>query len=424
MKFSPVIFLIFLLGVILFFSCKTTISGSYLLEDQVKVEEPAEGIGNRKSACHDYLNYAPDTNHLEFTPVKYVRVNFHFMNSTDSSQNYTGQKAIDFANTILQGANYMFNNNKKSYLPRNNDIPVLPVRIQYILTPRENEPDDDGIYFHYDDECYFMVKKGKNSTLTHKTAFERYGVMKDTVLNVFLLPHHPDSVKSPTYGAFLMGIAMGDFVKVAWNFNTTEELDAIQMRGTFNHEVAHIYSLVHAWAYNDGCDDTPLHPLDTLSNNIMDYRSQQLSLTPCQIGKMHWRMSTPRATGRKFLEPLWCFRDPNKTIFIKDSIEWMTQKDLEGDLVITEGAQLRIGCRISIPKDGRITVEPGAKLILENAQLHNDCGDKWQGIEIQKSKKGVGEVISIGKVKIEDVEYPLNRDASGEIPRTFKKKSS
>lgn len=409
--------LLFSLLILLTWSCGTMIEATYLHESQLVIREKNDVEGMRKRACHDYLNYAPDTNHLEFTPVKYVRVNFHIMNSEDGTQHYDEAKGKSFALKVLEGANYMYNNNKKSFLPRNNDIPVLPVRIQYVLSPRPNDPYDDGIYFHYDDECYYMVKKGKNSTLYDKTVFERYGVQKDTVLNVFLLPHHPDSVYSPTYGAFKMGVALGKFIKLVWNFNTDEDLDPIQMRATFNHEVAHIYSLVHAWAYSDGCDDTPLHHLDTLSNNIMDYRSQQLSVTPCQIGKMHWRMSTPRAEGRRFLEPLWCIRDTTKTIFIKDSIAWFAQKDLEGDLVVESGASLRLGCRTSIPPGGKIVVRPNATLILENAQLHNDCGETWKGIEIQKSKNGAGKVISIGNVRIEDVDFPLQRDTTGEVSR-------
>ncbi|MCB0664150.1 MAG: hypothetical protein KDC24_15500, partial [Saprospiraceae bacterium] len=87
------------------------------------------------------------------------------------------------------------------------------------------------------------------------------------------------------------------------------------------------------------------------------------------------------------------------------------------DLIIELGGSLRLGCRVSVPPGGKIVVRPGATLILENTQLHNDCGETWKGIEIQKSKNAEGEVIFIGNVKIQDAEFPIERDASGKVVR-------
>ncbi|MCB0664041.1 MAG: hypothetical protein KDC24_14945, partial [Saprospiraceae bacterium] len=110
-----------LLSLVFLWSCGTMIEATYLKQGEVTIREKNDLEGNRKRACHDYLNYAPDTNHLDFTPIKYIRVNFHFMNSEDGSQNYDQEKGVAFAKKILEGANYMYNNNKKAYLPRNND---------------------------------------------------------------------------------------------------------------------------------------------------------------------------------------------------------------------------------------------------------------------------------------------------------------
>lgn len=76
-----------------------------------------------------------------------------------------------------------------------------------------------------------------------------------------------------------------------------------------NHEIGHIFSLIHTWNSIDGCDDTPRGPVingvesqcfnwssdpnnacnnwSNVSNNVMDYNNWQSSYTPCQIGRIH-----------------------------------------------------------------------------------------------------------------------------------------
>ena len=51
----------------------------------------------------------------------------------------------------------------------------------------------------------------------------------------------------------------------------------------------------------------------------------------------------------------------------------------------------------------KITVEPGATLKLYNAHLHNDCGDTWEGIDLQSTKRKNGKIEMYGKCSIENV---------------------
>jgi len=332
---------------------------------------PKEPHQQNSRPCYKYLNYAPDTGHLEFTPMKYIRVNMHFMNSSDSLRNLSEKAGIAYAKQMLQATNHALNNNVKSLLPKGNDLDVLPTRYEYILTPRPNDPDDDGIYFHYDDECYYYVKKGKNRNIYEREAFKKYGVQKDTVLNIFFMPHHPDSVASETYTPTGTAVALGKFIKMSGSFDKKAKMNAWEMRGQYNHEVAHIFGLVHAWNSNDGCDDTPRHSMDIASNNLMDYNSSQTSFTPCQIGKIHFRMSMLNPASRKLLVPNWCELHEDRHIYIRDSIHWQSMKDLEGHLTIQSGGVLKISCRVSLPKNAKITVEPGGELTLDNCKLHN-----------------------------------------------------
>ena len=370
-----------------------------------------------KGPCDQTESYIPDTNYLDHFPIKYIRINFHWINTSDSSKNYTGKKAIEFTKGLIKASNYDLAKNNKMWLPHGNDTPVLPLRFRYVLTPRPDDPDDDGIYFHYDDDIPFYVAKGKNRTLFDRTVEEKYAVQKDTVLNIFIIPHHPDSVKSTTYNAVGTGVALGSMVKIAGMFENGGSY--WNYRGCFNHEIGHIYGLSHTWRYNDGCDDTPKHKqncfsknerpeCDSLaSNNVMDYNAMQNAWSPCQIGRVQYRMAKEGSRQRKYLVPNWCQLNDDQHIFIRDSINWFGAKDLEGHLTIEPGGHLTIGCRVSLPKDAKITIMPGGKLTLDNARLHNACGDEWEGIEIQESGDKKGEVVFIGAPSFENIQNPI-----------------
>jgi len=383
-------------------------------EDIEQLPASYEGVSSssRRSPCRQADSYIPDTNYLEFTPMKYIRVNFHWMNSRDSASNYTGQEAIDFTHGLLMAANYDLEHNKKMWLPTGNDTPVLPTRFRYILTPDPDDANDDGIYFHFDDELYYYVAKGKNRNLYDKTIYKKYAVQQESVLNIYMMPHHPDSLDSPTYNAYITGVALSDGVKMTTGFESKKSF--WDLRGCFNHETGHIFGLSHTWAYNDGCDDTPKHKqecwnrgdrpgCDTLcSNNIMDYNAMQHAWTPCQIGKVHMKMASEKTKVRRYLQPNWCQVHEDRHIFIRDSINWTGNKDLEGHLTIESGGVLIIGCRISLPEGGEIVIKPGGKLILENARLHNVCGKEWAGIVIQQQGDKKGSLVFRGEPVIEN----------------------
>ena len=61
-------------------------------------------------------------------------------------------------------------------------------------------------------------------------------------------------------------------------------------------------------------------------------------------------------------------------------------------------------CRLSIPKGGKIIIEPKGTLVVNGGEIHNSCGDLWEGIEIKSKKKNVGKVVFINKVEINNLE--------------------
>jgi hypothetical protein len=180
-----------------------------------------------------------------------------------------------------------------------------------------------------------------------------------------------------------------------------------------NHEIGHIFSLGHAW-HEDGCPDTPNNPNcysvtgeapcdSIISNNLMDYNNSQMAITPCQIGRMHLVIARDDSEQRKFIVKDWCHHDTSKQIVIGDHVAWEGARDLSHSILVKSGASLKLCCRLSMPSGSSITLEPGAKLILEEIKVHNDCGETWQGIIMQHKGKMKSTVELIGNAVILDV---------------------
>lgn len=404
------------------FACNPKLTSQFFTKNDVVVSEAQIDTQNVRSnplasktnnkCCRDKISYIPDTTHLEFIRPKQIRVNFHIVNSADSTKNFAPEAGRAYVKELLSQCAKDYNHNKRMLLhPPGKETPVLPTLYRYALTPNKKIPGDDGIYFHYDDELFYIIKKGKNRNLHRRDVSKKYGVGLDSIINIFLMPHHPDSLVSKTYKPYKAGIALGNTVKLTGAFAL--DVKPWDMAPVLNHEIGHDYGLSHAWTKNDGCDDTPPNPKcwnkdsapgcdSLLSNNLMGYNPGQNAWTPQQIGKMHSNMSRLRGRGRRFLIPDWCQLDEALSITIQEDIKWSGEMDLYGHLTIKEGANLEIMCRVSLPKNAKITVEPGATLTLNNALLHNACEDEWQGIEVQKRGKIEGKVVLIGSAKVEN----------------------
>lgn len=393
----------------LFSLCLTTCSKKLIVTkitsiDQIVLEDSKKSLEYK---CNHNLAYAPypDQEHLFLSHQ--LRLNFHFLNTSDLSHNYTKGEAEKLVKQLVRNANLRLKTNHKMKLPVGNDTEICSPMYQYVLASQDT---DSGIYFHADDELCFFANKGKHRNNYNTDVIEKYAIGLDTIINVFFMPHIPEKMRDSKYKVTQTGVALGNGLKIAGFYESGKK--PWEIATLLNHEVGHILGLRHSWNTNDGCDDTPKHSncwsdkksgdCAVASNNAMDYNNSQMAWTPCQLGQVHRRFNTQNSSQRKLLISNWCDYSQN-SIHIEGVEIWEGAKDLNTDLVITDGAELTIKCRLHLAKGAKIIVKPGGRLILDDCQIHNDCGDQWNGIEILSKGNKKGEILGLNHVRLENI---------------------
>lgn len=389
------------------------------VKETLESKEAIEAVGLRNSLtekscdCRSAEAYIPYRYNRLFDREKTIMINLHFMNSSDKSQNHHGENAVSYAKHLVSNANERLKNNIKMNLPVGNDTEVYDPMIRMEIDEDPSTSSGLAIYDHFDDELYYFINKGKNKNNYSREVIKKYAINDDHVLNIFLLPHHPDSLASDRYRGGIAGVALGTSVKLGGS-NEHAPHDAWKMGTNLNHELGHVLGLSHSWVRNDGCDDTPSHPNcwdntgpppcdGTVSNNLMDYNNVQAAMTPCQVGKMRSNLYRNNTKGRKVSLIDYCDYDPERSWYVRDSFVLDRSIDMEGDIIVEADAYLKICCRVHMPKKGKIIVHPGATLELYNAQLHNDCDEKWDGIELRSDGKKEGQIIVRNNTRIDNL---------------------
>lgn len=400
-----------LAGLLLLAACAPRLRTEAYFPEMTRGETPAAAPAPRTN-CTAWEGYVPDPGHPERLPVRYLRVNFHIMNSRDSSHNFRPDAARAYFRRLLADANDDLDTNHVNWRSPEG-TPALPKQYRLVLWPQPGVPGDDGFYFHYDDSLYYFVSQGKNQNNYSRHVIDKYAVGRDSIINIFVQAHPDDSIRSKTYKSGFQGIALGNAVKMAGIFENADRPRWIC--GSLNHEIGHLLGLSHAWQ-EDGCPDTQNHPnkcwtweaegpcRDQASNNMMDYNGYKDAMTPCQIARVQATLANEKSPMRRMAIPTWCARNPAHDVVVRDSASWTGARDLEGWLTVADGGVLRLSCRLSLPAGARLTVEPGGLLLLDGCRLHNACGQNWSGIFVQEKNGRRGTVRILTPPVLENIQ--------------------
>jgi len=68
---------------------------------------------------------------------------------------------------------------------------------------------------------------------------------------------------------------------------------------------------------------------------------------------------------------------------INGTVTWSGDKSVKSNIIIPNGSILTITGVLNMPKNGKIIVEQGGKLIVNGGTITNQCGQLWNGIEVQ-----------------------------------------
>lgn len=395
--------------------CSPRQSERWLDPYSVSIEQSDPDKNNRKrwglnQVCGKYEHYIPLNEKDNSLAIRTILMEFHFMNSSDSTLNFPENRGVSYVQEMVDAVNEGFKKNQPMWLPLGNATPVRPVQVKCQIADHPNMNGSPAVYFHYDDELYYFIHRGANRNNSDPAVFKKYK-SRDSVLSVFIMPHHRDSIASATYPTHEAGISLREGLKLAGLFENNK-MHGSEGRGLLAHELGHTLGLSHTWPGYDGCDDTPAHtncwnfgpepPCDKeVSNNLMDYNPYQTSLSPCQIGKIHLQMAKIGSPQRQITKHDWCDLDTTFNVFLSDSASWEGSKDLKGNLILLDGAHLDIYCRVSMPQNSFIYIAPGATLNLHEGWIHQSCGGKWEGIKIGLQGKKQGKLTLIGDCKIE-----------------------
>jgi len=365
-----------------------------------------------KSQNFRWENYVPED--ARFYPVARLKLVVHILQKSDGSNNFQNtEEHLQAIERVLFHAHDIFVNLKPLKLGKSVHIPDSRIRLVF---QREN------FFFHQNDkynDFSCLTKHGTCGSLMqeiYKEIVQKDPKQDPNALHVFL--GEGDEAKGES-----CGIGCKRWICLAGAYKQyLKENNFWISGGLLAHEIGHCLGLFHTVfkkrPVNDYCDDTPTYPENpdcwndvTCSNNMMDYNADKNALSACQLGRIHYYISSkgPGDIKDAILKD-WCLFHPDSTVYIQnfEKITLNGEYRLQGNLVLYPHSELILNGTIHLPQNASITLHPKAKLIV-NGTITNFCGDLWQGIYAYKKKKqNLSEQIIVNG-KIENCANPVKK---------------
>ena len=226
-------------------------------------------------------------------------------------------------------------------------------------------------------------------TLTPQNLKDSFSIYKNKVVDIFLfdewLPSDACLAQrgmggdaSCTIGNLHRYFVINQTIETPANSNSIWGYRAILI-----HELGHVMSLSHPVGSLGGkCCDAHESPYLVngnqirygTSNNIMGYNPHGNAISPCQLDKMYRFIRNKQFVNTSQIIG-YCVKQPRVDEITTHEV-WMTNKEVNRDIVIKSGGSLTIigaGVCIGFAKDVIIQVERGAILTVEKATLRSLC---------------------------------------------------
>jgi Reprolysin (M12B) family zinc metalloprotease len=390
---------------ILLLSCFPILSQAQADECQIPgVPSAIEDVGDCANTfpyplgnpCGGDLAYAPLV--PEHTPIKTVRIVTHVIQRGDGSDNFQDTPAHkDFLYKIFNdewlSANVLYGSTCDN--PNSPSPHIVDTRIRF-------QTDFQNDLFLWQSDTYFCEGGWSGDGCQMYEEFVTNNSIltvdqKENALHVFYAGCELESdgvTENYVLGGYASGVPNLDgpnFIgmKAVYHRHFVEQYEQAvwNARRLMAHELGHSFGLHHTTT-TDQCDDTGSPHL----NNVMySPANTRCSFSECQISRMHFYLENERCINNNGCSSIhnavirdYCQLTSGEDITITSGQDytWTSEKKLKGHLRINDGGKLTIRCRVGMPENARIIIEPGGSLIVDNGIITGNCDKRWQGITV------------------------------------------